>query len=165
MARTIAVTLTPDDGDSGWWVVKAPEFDGCMTQARTIKQAEDRIRDALSLYLPQREVARVELDLHFDIDAEVSEQLQALRVRAEIINNLSEEADRAREKVINKLKKLGVSVRDIGRVVGVSGARVSQLTPNRRNKTRGRASVSVAKSVTRSGSKRRVASKKIRTRR
>jgi predicted RNase H-like HicB family nuclease len=36
---------------SGWWVATVPEVPGCHTQGKTVDQARERIKEALSLYL------------------------------------------------------------------------------------------------------------------
>jgi predicted RNase H-like HicB family nuclease len=38
-------------GEDGWYVVTVPPLPGCITQGRTIKEAKQNIKEAISLYL------------------------------------------------------------------------------------------------------------------
>ena len=38
-------------GEDGWYVVTVPSLPGCITQGRTIKEAKENIKEAISLYL------------------------------------------------------------------------------------------------------------------
>ncbi len=38
-------------GEDGWYVVTCDELPGCITQGKTIPEAEDNFAEALSLYL------------------------------------------------------------------------------------------------------------------
>jgi predicted RNase H-like HicB family nuclease len=39
------------DGEDGWYVVTCDELPGCITQGRTVAEAEDNFAEALSLCL------------------------------------------------------------------------------------------------------------------
>jgi predicted RNase H-like HicB family nuclease len=42
-------------GEDGWYVVTVPSLPGCITQGKTIKEAKENIKEAISLYLdPQK---------------------------------------------------------------------------------------------------------------
>jgi predicted RNase H-like HicB family nuclease len=38
-------------GEDGWYVVTVPSLPGCISQGRTIKEAKQNIKEAISLYL------------------------------------------------------------------------------------------------------------------
>ncbi len=38
-------------GEDGWYVVTVPALPGCISQGRTIREAKQNIREAVSLYL------------------------------------------------------------------------------------------------------------------
>jgi predicted RNase H-like HicB family nuclease len=38
-------------GEDGWYVVTVPSLPGCITQGRTIKEAKENIKEAISLHL------------------------------------------------------------------------------------------------------------------
>jgi len=35
------------EGEDGWYVVECPSIPGCISQGRTIKEAQDNIKDAI----------------------------------------------------------------------------------------------------------------------
>jgi len=42
---------------AGWYVVTVPSLPGCITQGKTIKEAKENIKEAISLYLePEEEI-------------------------------------------------------------------------------------------------------------
>jgi predicted RNase H-like HicB family nuclease len=44
-------------GEDGWCVVTVPSLPGCITQGKTIKEAKENIKEAISLYLaPEEEI-------------------------------------------------------------------------------------------------------------
>ena len=44
-------------GEDGWYVVTVPSLPGCITQGKTIKEAKENIKEAISLYLePEEEI-------------------------------------------------------------------------------------------------------------
>jgi predicted RNase H-like HicB family nuclease len=42
-------------GEDGWYVVTVPSLPGCITQGKTIKEAKENIKEAISLYLEPTE--------------------------------------------------------------------------------------------------------------
>jgi len=42
-------------GEDGWYVVTVPSLFGCVTQGKTIKEAKENIREAISLYFEPKE--------------------------------------------------------------------------------------------------------------
>jgi len=117
------VTFLRDE--DGWWVASATDIKGCHTQGKTISQARERIREAMSLFdVPDD----VELDevIHVgtkQLDALV-EKLRATRAEAERVASESAEQTRV---VATRLAEAGLSRRDVGELVGVSFQRVQQL--------------------------------------
>lgn len=44
-------------GEDGWYVVTVPALPGCISQGRTMKEAKQNIKEAISLYLePEDEI-------------------------------------------------------------------------------------------------------------
>ncbi|MCX6685764.1 MAG: type II toxin-antitoxin system HicB family antitoxin [Methanoregula sp.] len=44
-------------GEDGWYVVTVPSLPGCITHGKTIKEAKENIKEAISLYLePEEEI-------------------------------------------------------------------------------------------------------------
>ena len=130
------------DRASGWWVAQVKEAPAAITQGRTIAEARRRIREALALALDDdraAEKARIVDDVKLPADAaRAVQRAQAERKRLEI------EARRARATTamaVQKLNKLGLSVRDAGELLGTSYQRVQQLARNGRRRAGERAAL------------------------
>jgi predicted RNase H-like HicB family nuclease len=122
-------TVSYERDKSGWWVAQVKEAPEAITQGRTIAEARRRIREALALALnDDRKAERAKLvdDVKLPPDARRAlARAQAARKRLE--------AETARvqgstEAAIRQLvKRLGLSVRDAGELLGISHQRVQQL--------------------------------------
>lgn len=49
MKKTLSVIVEKDE--EGWYVGSVPELPGCHTQARTLDELMERIKEAIELYL------------------------------------------------------------------------------------------------------------------
>jgi predicted RNase H-like HicB family nuclease len=132
MASTYEVSLTRDEG--GAWLARVPSVPGCHTHGRSIEQAMNRIREALSLWVDDAATAHLQPDVRLPEPARSNvRRLWAARERAE-----SAEAD-ARDLLVETVRELtrgeGWSVRDVAGVVGLSPQRIHQVShelPTRR---------------------------------
>jgi predicted RNase H-like HicB family nuclease len=102
--------------DGRWWFVRVPEVAGAVTQARRLDQVEAMAREVVSLLL---EVAPDSFDL--DVRAAIPDEVRAELARA---RDLQRQAAR-------KLREQGLTVADVGAVLGVSFQRASQLPEQR----------------------------------
>ncbi len=112
--------------DGKWWGLEVPEIPGTFSQARRLDQVEETIRDAISLML---EVAKDSFDLEIDVQLPQDElaQLRAFKTAQEkAVKAQAESSERARL-LVAQLEADGLTMRDIGQVLGVSHQRVSQL--------------------------------------
>lgn len=133
MAATYEVRLTRDE--SGVWLAKVPSVPGCHTHGRSIEQAMNRIREALSLWVDDAAVAQLQPDVRLTEPARSHvRRLMAARDRAESAH------EDARELLLTTVQELtqdeGWSVRDVAGVVGLSPQRVHQVSrelPTRRS--------------------------------
>lgn len=114
-----------------WWAVHVPEVPGVFTQARRLDQVESIVRDALALFLGVPADSfdlRIEVELPDDWAVSV-DRMQKLRHDAEM---LQDQAGAAAAEAVEKLiGEGGLSVRDAGRVLGLSFQRIAQLRPQR----------------------------------
>jgi predicted RNase H-like HicB family nuclease len=125
MASTYEVRLTRDE--DGAWLAQVPSVPGCHTYGRSIEQAMNRIREALSLWVDDATTAQLQPDVRLAEPARsYVRRLTAARDRAERAH-----AD-AREALIETVHELtryeGWSVRDVAGVVGLSPQRVHQVS-------------------------------------
>jgi predicted RNase H-like HicB family nuclease len=116
------------DAKSGWWVATVPELAGCLTQGRTIEQTRKRIREAIAVWLDitgSEYTGRIVDDVRLPARArKVIRTVQAARKRAEEAD--AQAALEARSAVA-QLKRLGLSLRDAGELLGITRQRAHQL--------------------------------------
>ncbi|MPY93361.1 MAG: XRE family transcriptional regulator [Acidimicrobiia bacterium] len=107
-----------------WWAVEVPDLPGVFTQARRIDQVEAMVRDAITTSgFPKRVDVELVVRLPEDVEARI---VGAAHAQREAERATQHAASTARE-VVGDLRALGLSMRDVGAVLGVSHQRVSQL--------------------------------------
>jgi len=112
--------------ESGARIARVPRVPGCHTHGRTLDQARRRIREALTLWIPDAD--RVELVEDVRLPAAARDAVrrsrrarslaQARRVEAQAVT-----AEAARDLV----RELHLGVRDAAELLGLSHQRVQQL--------------------------------------
>ena len=125
-------TVRYERDESGWWVAQVKESPAAITQGRTIAEARRRIREALALALDDD--AKAEKAKLID-DVKLPADVRRALVRAQVARKRLEAdaavAQASTTTAIAKLvKKLGLSVRDAGELLGISYQRVQQLAPH-----------------------------------
>jgi predicted RNase H-like HicB family nuclease len=116
-----------EQDETGWWVATVAAIPGCHTQGKTIEQAEERIREALSLFVPSRTAAAAKLSRDVVLPVAVKKALaesSAKRAKAEA---LAKQAQDAAQHAARSLVDRGLSLRDVGEMMGVSRQRAHQL--------------------------------------
>jgi predicted RNase H-like HicB family nuclease len=118
------VALYERDRESDAWLVHIDGIEACQTYGRTLRQAGERIEEALALWL-DRDPDEFVLDHEWpqavnDVAAEVSEA----RTTAAEATQLSSEAT---IRAARLLTRMGLSRRDTAEILGISHQRVQQL--------------------------------------
>lgn len=112
--------------EEGWWVASVPEVAGVHTQGRTLAQARERVREALSAATGVDDSAIVmneNLRLDDAIKGRLDEAMSA-RMDAERLQRLAQKAVRA---AAVDFTRRGMSTRDTGDLLQMSHQRVHQL--------------------------------------
>lgn len=126
--RTYTVSYERDE--AGWWVASVGEVKGCRTQGRTIAQARSRIREALGLFVDDG--PRVTFVERVKLAAEARRALARLEAARERAAREQENAQASTKDAVRILtRKLRLSVRDAGELLGLSHQRVQQLARRR----------------------------------
>jgi predicted RNase H-like HicB family nuclease len=112
--------------EDGWWIVRIVEAKGVHSNGRTLEEARRRVREALSLDIGD-DAFSIEIVDRITLPARASKKLEKYRTarrRAQVENT---KATAATQEAVRVLKDAGLSVRDAGSLLGLTGARVSQL--------------------------------------
>lgn len=110
-----------------WWLLEVPEIPGTFSQVRRLDQVDEWIRDAISLMLEIPEDSfNIDLDVRLPKD-ELAE-LRAVKAAQKAVTQAQEESSTRTKSLVARLKDEGLTVRDIGTMLGVSYQRVSQLS-------------------------------------
>ncbi len=102
-----------------YWIVSVPEI-GQVTQARSIEELNTMTRDLIDVVNGDK---TPEIAYSYDLPPEVAEAVELKRQAAE----LEARAMETQGVAAKKLHELGVSLRDIGRLLGISHQRAHQL--------------------------------------
>lgn len=129
MSRATYTALCERSGD--WWAIKVPQVPGVHSQARRLDRVEAMARDAIGLILDVDEDSfDVELDIRLPDSADAAlGRLAAARAQADAAQK--EQASAAHQAAEALVKNAGMTVRDAGRILGVSFQRVDQLLRQR----------------------------------
>jgi predicted RNase H-like HicB family nuclease len=111
--------------EDGWWAAFVPSVRGCRTQGRSLAQARERIREALSLFV--KDAHRAELRDKIVLPPEVRRQVdKQLRLRASLEEE-KRQLQKSTQGAVRHLVSQGLSVRDVGELLALSHQRVHQL--------------------------------------
>jgi predicted RNase H-like HicB family nuclease len=124
MAETYQVDLERDE--QGWWVASVPAVPGAHTQGRSIAQAMNRIREALSVWVTGAESADLVSAVHLPASARTAVRRAATaRERAQ---RAEDEASGVLRDTIDELtRQESLSTRDVAVLLELSPSRVDQL--------------------------------------
>jgi predicted RNase H-like HicB family nuclease len=125
MAKTKTYRVVFERDEAGLWTARIRGIAGCHTQGRTLAQARERIREALSLFDEHAQAAELEEDVRLPAPATrlVKAQRSARSKQAEMEVRLRAlNVNAARELT----RQLGLSLRDTGELLGVSQESVRQ---------------------------------------
>ena len=125
---TYRIDLERDE--SGAWIVRSPDVPGFHTYGRSLRQARNRTREALSLWV--EDAADADLEYRYQLPRgwrEATRKLQRARTRA---STAEREAQDLATEVANYFTDVcGLSLRDTADLLDLSHQRVQQLVAER----------------------------------
>ena len=110
-----------------WWAINVPELRSVYTQARRLEKVETVVRDAIALFLdvaPDSFDIKIEPVLPRELQKKVG-RLRKVRTEAEVMQRQA--AVVSAEVAADLVKNAHLTVRDAGRVLGLSHQRITQL--------------------------------------
>lgn len=113
--------------ETGWWLATVPSVPGCHTQGRTIEQAERRIREALALFTPAAAASTAKLEAVVRLPNAAKRALNSALTKRTAAEAVALESQAATRRAPLALSQAGLSLRDIGRLLGVTRQRAHQL--------------------------------------
>jgi predicted RNase H-like HicB family nuclease len=141
-------TITYDRDESGAWIAQVRGVREAHSYGRTIEQARERVREALSLWRTNAETAEFLDDIH--LPREASGLVKAFidaRKRADKEQLRAQQSARTAAHALTD--RWNYSLRDAGEVLGVSRQRVKQIKESggiRTKKQAGRRKVAASRS-------------------
>ena len=116
--------------DQGNWLVRATDIRGCHSYGRSLSEARNNIREAITLFVEPGNIELIErLRLPRSARSAVTACLHA-RATAEAAEHNAVQATAAAARALSEVTGLGV--RDIGELLGLSHQRISQLLSRER---------------------------------
>ena len=112
--------------ESGHWIATVRDVAGCHSYGRSIDEARRRVREALATAVDDAEVAA--LTDHVKLPRLLAREIaRARRLRRQAEERQARAGDVARKTLRALVSDMGLSVRDAGHLLGVSGQRVHKL--------------------------------------
>jgi len=110
-----------------WWSITVPELPGVFSQARRLDQVEAMAREAIAMMLDvdTGQIGPIELDVVPPEPA--ADLIGTMHDALETAREATETAASARREAARALRADGLPMRDVGRLLGLSHQRVSQI--------------------------------------
>lgn len=110
-----------------WWAIEVPEVPGAFSQTKRLEQAAEEAADAVAVML-DIDPASVEVFVDVALSDEVATAVTQARSLAAAAEQAQTAASTAMRSVVATLRgSAGLSVRDVGALLGLSHQRVAQL--------------------------------------
>lgn len=110
-----------------WWAIEVPEVPGAFSQTKRLEQAAEEAADAVAVML-DIDPASVEVVVDVALPDEVETAVAQARSLAAAAEQAQAAASTAMRSVVATLRGgAGLSVRDVGALLGLSHQRVAQL--------------------------------------
>ncbi len=123
MTRKTYEVIAQRDGNS--WLLRVPAVER-STQALRLDQAEDMARDLIAIMSGKPEDS-FDVEITTNLDPELTALIsEVVRVKAEAAER-QKAASLAQRQAVRKLTESGYTVRDTGRLLGLTYQRVAQL--------------------------------------
>lgn len=112
-----------------WWAFSVPAIPGAYGQARRLDHVAREARDviALMLELDEGDAAKLDIELDIELDGPLQVVVGKARAARQRLDASQREAQESIRLAASELHERGLSMRDIGSVLGLSFQRVHQI--------------------------------------
>jgi len=111
----------------GWWAIRVRDLPGVFSQCRRLDQVDEHVREAIALMLDADDSEVGTIDVTVVAPPEIAELVQTVEQAEHTARDAVEAAASARKEAAQTLLDQGYPMRDIGRLIGISHQRVSQI--------------------------------------
>lgn len=122
----VTTYLVTTQRSGGWWAFSARDVPGVFGQARRLDQVTQEARDVISLMTGEPEDS-FDIKLEPHLDPTLEHEIRAARSAREKLEQVQALTADAIRKTAADMSSRGLSVRDIGSLLGLSYQRVSQV--------------------------------------
>lgn len=120
--------VTYERDESGWWIAEVRGVPGVNSDGRTVADARRRVREALALAIGDSEANTAELVDQVKLPREARKVVARATAARSKLDAIQAEAQESTATAVRELRKqLGLSIRDISDLLGISHQRVQQL--------------------------------------
>jgi predicted RNase H-like HicB family nuclease len=127
--------FTPEKGSR--WSVSAPEIRGCHSWGRSLSEARRNILDAIATNIEidggDGDRVRREAKLVEELNAPIARVVERARHVRSALEDAVRQANEETEKAVAALTAKGLSLRDVGDLLGLSHQRIQQLITQRKD--------------------------------
>jgi len=121
-------TVTYERDEAGWWIAEVPSVASVNSDGRTVADARRRVREALALAVGDAADEAAELVDDVKLPGEVRKAVARATAARSKLDAVQAEAKESTATTVRELRKrLGLSIRDIAELLGISHQRVQQL--------------------------------------
>lgn len=117
--------VVAERGRGDWWVLEAPEV-GAVSQVKRLDEAADEMREAIA-YLAGLPVGEVHIDVRPILPQEYVVHAQAAAQARVLADEAKSKAALESRSAARVLREQGLTLRDVGTIMGVSHQRAAQL--------------------------------------
>lgn len=118
--------ISAQRNERGWWIVRVLDFRHVVTQARRASEIEEMARDVIAL-LEDVPPDSFDVDITHRVAGDLDDDIaEARRLRREA-DDLSARSREATADAARRLRDAGLSVREIGALLGIAHQRAQQI--------------------------------------
>ncbi len=110
--------------EAGDWLARVPDIKGCHSYGRSLSEAEKNIREAIGLF---DDSGDFEVQAEHRLPRAARSAVSACQRARSVADLAKDNATQATGEAARALSGIGLGVRDIGELLGISHQRVAQI--------------------------------------